>query len=98
MSRKNRNNAPPSYAAFFVVLKFVNHNKEQYVRPDHLTGCPDIHVNGLENFWRNFKSSVPGTHIHISRNHAQKYVDEFVFRANHRQMGNAMFDALIAAV
>jgi transposase len=76
----------------------VNHSAEQYVRPDHLTGGPDIHVNGMENFWRNFKSSVRGTHIHISRNHAQKYVNEFVFRANHRQMGNEMFDALIAAV
>jgi len=78
--------------------KFVNHSAEQYVRPDHLTGGPDIHVNGMENFWRNFKSSVRGTHIHISKNHAQKYVNEFVFRANHRQMGNEMFDALIAAV
>lgn len=78
--------------------KFVNHSKEQYVRPDHLTGGPDIHVNGMENFWRNFKSSVRGTHVHISKNHAQKYVDEFVFRANNVAKGNAMFDALIAAV
>jgi len=78
--------------------KFVNHSAKQYVRPDHLTGGADIHVNGMENFWRNFKSSVRGTHIHISKEYAQKYVDEFTFRANHREMGNAMFDALIAAV
>lgn len=78
--------------------KFVNHSAEQYVRPDHLTGGPDIHVNGMENFWRNFKSSIRGTHIHISKGHAQKYVNEHVFRANHRHLGNAMFDALIAAV
>src|SRR5262249_27217783 len=78
--------------------KFVNHSAEQYVRPDWLSGGPDIHVNGMENFWRNFKSSVRGTHIHISKNHAQKYVNEHVFRANHRHLGNAMFDALIAAV
>lgn len=78
--------------------KFVNHSAEQYVRPDHLTGGPDIHVNGMENFWRNFKSSIRGTHVHISKGHAQKYVNEFVFRANYRQLGNAMFDALVAAV
>jgi transposase-like protein len=78
--------------------KFVNRSKEQYVRPDHLTGGPDIHVNGMENFWRNFKSSIRGTHVHISKRHAQKYVDEFTFRANSRHLGNAMFDALIAAV
>ncbi len=78
--------------------KFVKHAAQQYVRPDHLTGGPDIHVNGMENFWRNFKSSIRGTHVHISKQHAQKYINEFVFRANNRQMGNAMFDALIAAV
>jgi transposase len=50
--------------------KFVNHSAEQYVRPDHLTGGPDIHVNGMENFWLNFKSSVRGTHVHISKGHA----------------------------
>jgi hypothetical protein len=27
-----------------------------------------------------------------------RYLNEFAFRANHRQMGNAMFDLLIAHV
>lgn len=61
-------------------LKFVSHGAEQYDQRDHLTGGPDVHVNGMENFWRNFKS-VHGTHIHIPEQHAQKYVEEFVFRA-----------------
>jgi transposase len=78
--------------------RYVNHSAKQYVRPDYLYGGADIHVNGMENFWRNFKSSIRGTHVHISKGHAQKYVDEFTFRANSRRLGNAMFDALIAAV
>ena len=28
----------------------------------------------------------------------ERYLDEFTFRANHREMKNAMFDLLIAAV
>jgi transposase len=27
----------------------------------------------------------------------QRYLDEFTFRANHREMSNAMFDLLVAA-
>lgn len=77
--------------------RWVNHGKRQYVRKDVMKG-PDIYTNNLENFWRNFKSSVRGTHVHISKGHAQKYVNEFVFRSNYRHLGNAMFDALVAAV
>ncbi len=75
----------------------MNHARREYSKKDVLRG-PNIHTNNLENFWRNFKSSVRGTHVHISQSHAQKYVNEFVFRANHRHLGNAMFDALVAAV
>jgi transposase len=77
--------------------RWVNHGKHEYSRKDPMSG-PNIHTNNLENFWRNFKSSVRGTHIHISKQHAQKYVNEFVFRTNNRHLGNGMFDALIAAV
>jgi hypothetical protein len=28
----------------------------------------------------------------------EKYLGEFTYRANHRDLGNAMFDALIAAL
>ena len=46
----------------------------------------------------NFKASIRGTHVHISKQHAQKYVDEFTFRANERARGNQMFDLLIGAL
>jgi transposase len=52
----------------------------------------------VESFWSMFKRSVKSTHIHVSQKHMQTYLDEFSFRSNHRQMGNAMFDLLIAAV
>lgn len=56
------------------------------------------HTNHVESFWRLFKKSVASTHIHISAKYADSYLGEFAFRSNHRQMRNAMFDFLIAAL
>lgn len=56
------------------------------------------HTNNVENFRRLFKNSITSTHIHVSSNYMDRYLNEFAFRSNHRQMGNAMFDLLIALV
>ena len=56
------------------------------------------HVNGVEFFWKLFKDSVNSTHIHISQKWMDRYLGEFEFRSNHRQMRNAMFDLLIGAL
>ena len=55
------------------------------------------HTNGVENFWRHFKHSIRGTHISISQKHMKRYLDEFTFRANHRNEVNRMFDRIVAA-
>jgi transposase-like protein len=55
-------------------------------------------TNAVESFWKLFKHSVRGTHIHISAQHMDKYLSEFAFRSNRREMKNAMFDLLIGAV
>ena len=51
-----------------------------------------------ESFWKLFKDSINGTHIHISAKHLDRYLGEFEFRSNFRQMRNAMFDLLVAAL
>jgi transposase-like protein len=56
------------------------------------------HTNNVENFWRLFKNSVRSTHIHVSAKYMDRYLNEFTFRLNHREMKNAMFDLLIGAV
>ena len=75
----------------------VNHSKDEWARVDPATGV-NHHVQHVESFWSLFKRSVKSTHIHISRKHMSKYLDEFTFRSNHRSMGNAMFDLIIGAV
>lgn len=54
------------------------------------------HTNSVETFWRLFKNSITSTHIHVSAKYMDRYLKEFAFRSNHREMGNAMFDLLIA--
>lgn len=69
----------------------VNHLAGEHVRGDD-------HVNNVENFWKLFKYSVRSTHIHVSGKYMNRYLGEFTFRANHREMQNAMFDLLLGAV
>ena len=68
----------------------VHHKSGQWVDGN-------CHVNGLESFWKHFKASVKGTHIHISAKHREKYAKEFEFRFNHRDNPRAMFPALVSS-
>lgn len=59
----------------------------------------------VKNFWRVraafcrvFKKSVVSMHIHVSAKHMDRYLREFTFRPNYRQLENVMFDLLIGAV
>ena len=56
------------------------------------------HTNSVENFWKLFKNSIRSTHIHVSQKYMDRYLAEFTYRANHRQMENAMFDLLLGAL
>jgi transposase-like protein len=75
----------------------VDHSRKEWAWTDHETGIK-FSTNGIESFWKLFKDSVNSTHIHISSKHLDCYLGEFSFRSNHRQMKNAMFDLLIAAL
>lgn len=55
-------------------------------------------TNSVENVWRQFKYAVRSAHVHVSPKYRQRYLDEFSFRANHREMQNEMFDLLIGSV
>jgi transposase len=56
------------------------------------------HTNNVESFWTLFKRSIRSTHIHVSPKYMNRYLSEFTFRSNHREMQNAMFDLLIGVV
>ena len=43
-----------------------------------------IHTNGLENFWSLLKRGIGGTYVSVEPFHLFRYLDEQVFRYNHR--------------
>jgi transposase len=77
--------------------KAVNHSKKEW-RKFNYRRDEYHHTNNVEGFWRPFKNSIKSTHIHVSEKYMDRYLKEFTFRSNHRQMTNAMFDLLISAV
>ena len=71
--------------------KTVNHSAEQYVGPTGTT------VNGIEGFWAQLKRGINGTHIHVSEKHLPKYLAEFEFRHNMRDVPHLMLDRLMVS-
>ena len=69
----------------------VRHGAGQYA-------SEGAHTNAIENFWARLKLSIRGTHIHVSSQHLQKYVTEFAFRYNYRNMPDRMFAVLLASL
>lgn len=61
--------------------QIVDHGRKQYVNDLGYSS------NAVENHWTHFKNGIRGTYIQISRKHMQKYVDEFAFRQNYRNLG-----------
>ncbi len=75
----------------------VKHGEKEWSYYDYRHDA--VHnTNRVESFWKLFKKSIASTHIHISAKYADRYLDEFSFRSNHRQMQNAMFDLLLGAI
>lgn len=53
-------------------------------------------IKGPEGFWSQLKRSISGTFHHISKRHLQKYVNDFVYRYNHRGSEQPIFYDLSA--
>ncbi len=65
----------------------VNHS-ETYVKGQ-------VHTQGIENFWALLKRTLRGTYVAVEPFHLDRYLDEQVFRYNHRkgEDGKKMTDA-----
>ena len=66
-----------SYTRFY-----VDHSKKLYSY-DHIT------TNRIEGAWTHFKRMVKGTYRTLLKKYLQKYVDEFVYRYNLRDISNS---------
>ncbi len=57
----------------------VNHSRGEYVKGDAYT-------NGIESFWAVLKRAHLGTFHHWSKKHLARYINEFAFKANTKDL------------
>jgi len=66
----------------------VNHHERVFV-------AGDVHTQTIDGFWSLVKRGIGGTHHAVSPKWLQGYLNEYVWRYNHRDDGRAMFLSLI---
>ncbi len=54
-----------------------------------------IHPLTIEGFWSLVKRGIGGTHHAVSAKWLQGYLNEYVWRYNHRDDGQAQFETLL---
>jgi transposase len=69
----------------------INHTEQVYV-------SGDVHTNTIEGFWALLKNGLRGVYHSVSDRHLQSYVDEYVFRYNHRDAPGGMFNAMLGRI
>ena len=65
-------------------IKRVHHASEVYV-------VGNAHTNTIEGFWSSLKRGISGVYHAVSEKYLQDYIDEYVFRYNHRKDEKPMF-------
>jgi transposase-like protein len=63
----------------FAQHEIINHTYDEYVRGN-------VHTNSIEGFWAIFKRGIYGIYHFASPKHLQRYVDEFSYRFNSREI------------
>jgi transposase-like protein len=69
----------------------VNHSAQVYV-------SGNVHTQAIEGFWSQLKRGISGVHHSVSPKYLQSYVNEYVWRFNHRldyTTGRGMFFTMI---
>jgi hypothetical protein len=68
----------------------TNHSKAEYVRGN-------VHSNTVEGFFSILKRGINGSFHHVSREHLNRYVDEFAFRYENRKASDGERAGLLVA-
>ena len=66
-------------------MRFYEHGTIRHGRSEYVRG--EVHTNGTESFWSMLKRAHKGTLHKMSEKHLPRYVDEFVWRHNARELG-----------
>ncbi len=66
----------------------IDHSAKIYV-------SGDVHTQTIDGFWMLLKTGIMGAHHSVSPKWLQGYLNEYVWRYNHRDDGRAMFATLL---
>ena len=66
--------------------EFAKHQKVHHARGEYVRD--DVYTNTLEGFYSIFKRGMRGVYQHCGEQHLQRYVTEFDFRYNHREVND----------
>lgn len=67
---------------------YINHSAKKYV-------INNVHINSIEGFWSLMNRGISGVYHSVSSKHLNKYINEYVFRYNHREDAGLMFYYLL---
>jgi transposase len=69
----------------------INHSAKVYVEGN-------VHTNTIDGFWSLLKRGIGGVYHAISEKHLQNYLNEYVFRYNHRKDEQPMFTSFLTQI
>ncbi|MCH7540274.1 MAG: IS1595 family transposase [Proteobacteria bacterium] len=67
--------------------EFAEHGVVHHVRGEY--GRGEIHTNTIEGYFSIFKRGMKGVYQHCAKKHLHRYLSEFDFRYNYRQVSDA---------
>jgi transposase len=75
---------------------FYEHKRVHHAARVYVSGS--AHVNTIEGFWSLLKNGIRGVYHSVSAKYLQSYVNEYVFRYNHRRDNTPMFNIVESQV
>ena len=83
------------YGAYKSLRGDYNHSIVKHSAGEYVNG--NAHTNNIESFWAFLKRGLTGIYHHVSPKHLDKYVNEFTFRFNNKDLSEgSRFDVLLA--
>jgi len=81
--------------AYQDLRKLFTHETVKHIDKEYVNGY--IHTNTIENIWSTLKRGIFGIYHTVSREHLQKYIDEYCYRLNTRDITEAeRFDKMVS--
>lgn len=96
--RKHVEQASIVYTDTFPAYRAMKHEMFDHRQIQHNLGIyvsGDIHTQTIEGFWSLVKRGISGTHHQVSKKYLQGYLNEYVWRYNHRDDPRSMFELLL---